>query len=89
MPYNTIRELPPSVRNALPQRAQQVWRQAFNEAITKDMSEERAFRYAWGAVQRAWTKDPTTGQWVRREQDALQGMREVIASLRQVVRGMR
>ncbi|MCC7449991.1 MAG: ChaB family protein [Anaerolineae bacterium] len=64
MPYNSIRDLPESVREHLPEHAQEIYRAAYNsawEAYNSD--EERAHRVAWAAVKHQYDKDEQTGQW--------------------------
>ena len=62
MPYANAKDLPPAVKK-LPAHAMQVWRKAFNSAIT-DNSEESAFKIAWSAVHKAgFGKDAKTGKW--------------------------
>jgi cation transport regulator len=60
VPYDVNDDLPPSVRSHLPERAQTIFREAFNHAHaahTRDPSqEEAAFRIAWAAVKRAYEK---------------------------------
>ena len=57
MPYATNAELPPAVRNHLPQAAQDIFREAFNDAHTRYGNDDAvAFRVAWGAVKREYEK---------------------------------
>jgi cation transport regulator len=60
VPYDVNDDLPPSVRSHLPERAQTIFREAFNHAYaahTRDpRQEEAAFRIAWAAVKRAYEK---------------------------------
>ncbi|MDI3468323.1 MAG: hypothetical protein OJF62_000386 [Pseudolabrys sp.] len=57
MPYARNADLPPAVRNHLPEHAQDIFREAFNSAYddhrTESDVEERSFRIAWAAVKRA------------------------------------
>ncbi len=54
MPYDRNVELPPEVRNALPSRAQTIWREAFNAALIEyDGDESKAAAVAWQAVKKA------------------------------------
>ena len=66
MPYASNADLPPSVRNHLPARAQDRYREAFNHAwVTYAHAarrEEIAHRVAWAAVKRRYHKDPD-GLW--------------------------
>jgi len=68
MPYASNDDLPPSVRNHLPQHAQNVFREAFNHAFAAHEGdpdqEQRAFRIAWAAVKRSYVK--ADGEWVPR-----------------------
>ena len=57
MPYATNDELPRSVRTHLPQRAQDIFRAAFNQASKRHGGDEvTAFRMAWAAVKRRYEK---------------------------------
>lgn len=64
MPYSKIGDLPDSVREHLPEHAQEIFRAAFNSAWDEyHHDEERAFRVAWAAVKHEYEKDETTGMW--------------------------
>jgi cation transport regulator len=73
MPYQSTSELPDSVRDHLPQHAQEIYREAFNSAWEQyDRPEERrghasreetAHKIAWTAVKKAYTKDDKSGAW--------------------------
>jgi cation transport regulator len=75
MPYGSIEELPVPVRKPLPVRAQEVYKEAFNEAWsmyqrsikrTKDQCrEDIADRKAWEAVKKIYGQD-NEGRWVRK-----------------------
>lgn len=72
MPYKRNNELPNSVTNVLPTHAQAVYREAFNSAWNeyKDPGsrhdnagqEEVAYRVAWRAVKKAYSKGED-GKW--------------------------
>ena len=66
MPYATIQDLPPSVRDHLPPHAQNIYREAFNNAFAQHegdpRQEEASHRIAWAAVKRLYVKDGT--HWV-------------------------
>lgn len=68
MPYSSNEDLPPSVRNHLPEHAQDIYREAFNNAYRQHefdaRHEEAAHRIAWGAVKRSYAKMGT--EWVPR-----------------------
>jgi cation transport regulator len=50
-------DLPPGVRNHLPEHAQEIFLAAFNNAWDEyGGDEERAFRVAWSAVKRQYRK---------------------------------
>ncbi|HEY2595279.1 MAG TPA: ChaB family protein [Chloroflexota bacterium] len=64
MPYGTNAELPDSVSAHLPEHAQDIFREAFNNAWQEYNGDEpRAFRVAWAAVEREYHKD-AQGRWV-------------------------
>ena len=60
MPYATNISLPASVRNHLPEHAQDIFRAAFNHAFESHegdpRQEEIAHRIAWAAVKRHYEK---------------------------------
>lgn len=66
MPYKSTSELPESVRNALPDHAQDIYKEAFNSAYEEyDKPEERrgdadreeaAHKVAWAAVKKKYKK---------------------------------
>lgn len=63
MPYRSNDELPPSVKNVLPAKAQEIFRSAFNTAVANGDSEELAFKKAWAAVKNAGFVKTETGEW--------------------------
>jgi cation transport regulator len=62
MPYRLNRELPPVVRSHLPEHAQDIYREAYNQAYAAHAGdaerERRAHMIAWAAVS-VVTKRPT------------------------------
>jgi len=60
MPYHVNADLPPSVRDHLPEHAQDIYREAFNHAFAAHAGdprqEEAAHRIAWAAVKRRYKK---------------------------------
>jgi len=74
MPYNKKSELPENVRNALPEQAQEIYKEAFNSALEQyddpedrrgDQSrEETAHQIAWSAVKNEYEK--VEGDWIRK-----------------------
>ena len=74
MPYKTNEDLPDSVKNHLPQHAQDIYREAFNHAFEEYKSsekrkedasqEETAHKVAWAAVKKKYHKDDPSGKWV-------------------------
>lgn len=68
MPYRTNADLPPAVRDHLPERAQDIYREAFNHAFAAHAGdprqEEAAHRIAWAAVKRGYVK--TDRGWTAR-----------------------
>lgn len=75
MPYDDLKELPKNVREALPEHAQTIYKEAFNNAWEQykdpderrgDQSrEETAHRVAWSAVKEEYEK--IDGEWKKRE----------------------
>jgi cation transport regulator len=68
MPYASNHDLPASVRTHLPAHAQDIYREAFNNAFHQHegdpRQEEASHRIAWAAVKRLYVKDDD--QWVLR-----------------------
>lgn len=62
MPYESISELPDSVKDNLPKHAQEIYKEAFNSAWEEHHEEERAHRIAWGAVKKSYQKGED-GKW--------------------------
>ena len=69
MPYTVDESLPPTVRDHLPQHAQDIFREAFNHAYAthahEPWQEQTAFRIAWGAVKRSYAK--VGDEWVAKD----------------------
>ncbi len=69
MPYKTKSDLPDSVRDNLPARAEAIYKEAFNSAWDQyDHDEARAHRIAWGAVKKQYHKNDD-GEWVKGPSD--------------------
>lgn len=76
MPYDNLSDLPANIKDLLPKHAQEIYLKAFNNAWQEyedaDMrredssQEETAYRVAWAAVKKVYTKDEKTGQWKRK-----------------------
>jgi cation transport regulator len=74
MPYDSISELPRSVRDHLPKHAQQIYRESFNDAWKRyakpsdrrgsDSRETTARKVAWSAVKESYEKKGD--DWVRK-----------------------
>jgi len=56
MPYRRNDDLPPPVRRALPDHAQDIYRAAFNSAWEQYGGDAVAHRIAWAAVKRKYRK---------------------------------
>lgn len=75
MPYQSIQELPDSVRDNLPKHAQDIYKEAYNSAWEQyadpderrgDASrEETAHRVAWSAVKSEYEKQ--NDRWVKKD----------------------
>lgn len=73
MPYNSLSELPESVKDNLPKHAQEIYRAAFNSAYDQYKSpadrkgeasrEETAHKVAWAAVKEKYKKDGNAEKW--------------------------
>lgn len=68
MPYESINELPDSVKKNLPKHAQEIYQAAFNNAWKQyDHDEQRAHSVAWSAVKEDYEKNENTGDWQKKE----------------------
>ena len=75
MPYSSNADLPASVRDHLPEHAQEIYRSAFNHAFdeykdsekrrTDESREEVAHKVAWAAVKEKYEKSGESGKWKR------------------------
>lgn len=75
MPYKTKAELPDTVQENLPAHAQEIFKDAFNNAWDeyedpskrrgKEGREETAFKVAWAAVKREYHKTES-GEWKKK-----------------------
>lgn len=64
MPYAKRSELPDSVQHVLPSHAQDIFKDAFNNAYDDyGHDEQRAFAVAWGAVKKNYHKNESSGKW--------------------------
>jgi cation transport regulator len=66
MPYQTLSDLPDSVRNNVPKHAQEIYQAAFNSAEEEYGEESRAHRVAWSAVEQKYEKNEN-GNWVSKD----------------------
>lgn len=70
MPYRATADLPLSVRQYLPEPAQSIYREAFDQAYAAYAGEtdrdQRARMLAWAAVKRRYVKDGE--HWVPRDE---------------------
>lgn len=79
MPYQSLKDLPDSVRDNLPKHAQEIYISAFNSAWDQyDRPEERrgdatreetAHRVAWAAVKQTYEKDEESGKWQAKDKE--------------------
>jgi cation transport regulator len=75
MPYDTLEDLPDSVRDNLPKHACEIYREAYNSAWGQylrpedrkgdDSREQVAHKVAWAAVKQSYEKK-TDGSWAER-----------------------
>lgn len=73
MPYKTINELPDSVQNVLPKHAQDIYKEAFNNAYDQydsprerrgdESREETAHKVAWSALKKAGYEKGDDDNW--------------------------
>lgn len=74
MPFNALKDLPDTVKEHLPEHAQDIYLEAFNSAWDQydepeerrgdDTREETAHKVAWAAVKKKYEKNEQ-GRWVQ------------------------
>ena len=64
-PYSKNSDLPSSVKDALPDHAQTIFRSAWMSAYKDGKSEEVCFKIAWAAVKNAGYKKNKDGKWTK------------------------
>jgi cation transport regulator len=64
MPYQSLDDLPEAVKDHLPHHAQEIFKEAFNSASKEYKEEKTAFKVAWSAVEKKYTKE--NGKWVEK-----------------------
>lgn len=64
MPYEKKSDLPENIRENLPSHAQEIYKEAFNNALKQYDSEETAFKVAWAAVKEKYEKQGD--EWVKK-----------------------
>lgn len=72
MPYDSVQDLPESVKEHLPRHAQEIYQEAYNHAWEEyrdpgerrghDSREATAHKVAWSAVEKKYKKDES-GRW--------------------------
>ncbi len=77
MPYDSLKDLPDSVKDNLPKHAQEIYRAAFNSAWDQydepderrkgRSREETAHAVAWAAVKDKYEKDEKSGNWKQKK----------------------
>jgi cation transport regulator len=65
--YKDVTDLPESVREHLPEHAQEVYKSAFNSAEKQYSEEDTAHKVAWSAVENKYKKDEDSGNWVSKD----------------------
>lgn len=68
MPYTSLKDLPSAVQEHLPKHAQEIYKEAYNNAwdqyANRKDREEVAHKVAWSAVKRQYQKKGD--RWVRK-----------------------
>lgn len=65
MPYSSISQLPPNVKNVLPTHAQRIYLRAFNSAMKQHDDEDKARKIAWAAVKRDYKRGVKGKMWTK------------------------
>lgn len=67
MPFASNKDLPSSVKDALPSEAQSQFRAVVNSVLERGHSESQAFASAWAVIKRKWKK--SGAKWIRKSED--------------------
>lgn len=77
MPYDSRKDLPEDVKDALPPHAEEIYMEAFNSAWEQyedpeeregdESREATAHQVAWSAVKNEYEKNEETGEWEKKE----------------------
>ena len=67
MLYEKVTDLPESVRDHLPKRAQEIYKSAFNAAEKQYGDELTAHKVSWSAVENKYKKVEDNGDWVLKD----------------------
>jgi cation transport regulator len=77
MPYKKLKDLPESIQKNLPEHAQEIYMEAFNNAWDQyarpedrkggASREETAHKVAWSAVKQIYEKDEKSGMWEKKK----------------------
>ncbi len=79
MPYTSPGQLPPSVRNNLPEKAQEIYLGAFNSAWEEHPgSEETCAAIAWAAVKKAGYVKSDDGTWKRTQKESHEAILQLL-----------
>jgi len=63
--YNSNNELPESIKNNLPLKAQSIWREIFNNAYKEYRDDKKSCEVAWSGLEKAgWEKE--NDRWVEK-----------------------
>lgn len=75
MPYDSLSDLPESVKNSLPKHGQEIYKEAYNSAWDQykkpsdregdNSREETSHKVAWAAVKNSYKKNEK-GNWVEK-----------------------
>lgn len=81
MPYTSLENLPEQIRRVLPEKAQRLFMEKFNEAVRDedtDTSRGQAMRIAWEAIkEEGFGKGELSGMWIKglqNEENQISGM---------------
>lgn len=66
MPFPANKDLPDSVRDHLPEHAQDIYRESFNSALDEYKEEVTAHKVAWAAVKHSYEKNEQE-KWVKKK----------------------
>ena len=76
VPYEGIKDLPETVKNTLPKKAQEIYFEVFNQVLEESGEKDIAIEKAWSIVKTQYKKDKPADKWKKIKKADLEGVLE-------------